>query len=189
MPAATGIALVAKEFGFILGESVRAEAITVMPMIAFAGVLNGLISYYAQRSFMLSGRSGMFVWAMIPPVILNIGLNIWLIPIYGLMGAVYATIISYALGFILAIAIGRRYYPLPLPFKAFGQIAFGCAVMAAAVLALPSLTHLHDLVALVIKAGVGASVYGAVCMAINAANSRTFIMGLIEKFRLKTVTS
>ena len=39
MPAATGIALVSKEFGFILGESVRAEAITVMPLIAFAGVL------------------------------------------------------------------------------------------------------------------------------------------------------
>ena len=189
MPAATGIALVAPEFGFILGESVRAEAITIMPLIAFAGVLNGLISYYAQRSFMLSGKTVMFIWAMVPPVILNIGLNIWLIPIHGLMGAVYATVISYALGFILSIIIGRRYYPLPLPFKAFGQIALACAAMAAAVLALPNLSHLHDLVALAIKAGVGASVYGAVCMAINAANSRTFIMGLLEKYRLREATS
>ena len=189
MPAATGIALVAKEFGFILGESVRAEAITVMPMIAFAGVLNGLISYYAQRAFMLSGKTSMFMWAMVPPVVLNIGLNIWLIPTHGLMGAAYATVISYGLGFVLAVAVGRRYYPLPIPVRAALEIGFACACMAVAVLALPDLSHLHDLIALVIKAAIGGMVYGGVCMAINAANSRTFIKGLLDKRRLKTVTS
>jgi len=189
MPAATGIALVSKEFGFILGENVRAEAITVMPMIAFAGVLNGLISYYAQRAFMLSGKTSMFMWAMAPPVVLNIGLNIWLIPIHGLMGAVYATVISYALGFVLAVVVGRRFYPLPIPIRATLEIGFACACMAVVVLALPSLAQLHDLLALVIKAAVGASIYGIVCMAINAANSRTFLKGLINNRRLKAVTS
>ena len=189
MPAATGIALVSKEFGFILGESVRAEAVTVMPMIAFAGVLNGLISYYAQRAFMLSGKTSMFMWAMVPPVLLNIVLNLWLIPIHGLLGAVYATVVSYGLGFVLAVAVGRRFYPLPIPVRATLEIGFACICMAAAVLALPDTSHLPDFVALVIKAAIGASVYGAVCMAINAANSRTFIKGLLEKRRLKAVTS
>ncbi|MEP3890431.1 MAG: polysaccharide biosynthesis C-terminal domain-containing protein [Hellea sp.] len=189
MPAATGIALVAKEFGFILGESVRAEAITVMPMIAFAGVLNGLISYYAQRAFMLSGKTSMFMWAMVPPVVLNIGLNLWLIPLHGLMGAVFATVISYGLGFVLAVAIGRRYYPLPIPVRAVLEIGVACLCMAVAVLALPDLSHLHDLIALVIKAAIGGLVYVSVCMAINAANSRTFIKGLLDKRRLKAVTS
>ena len=188
MPAATGIALVANEFGFILGESVREQAITVMPMIAFAGVLNGLISYYAQRAFMLSGRTSMFMWAMVPPVVLNIGLNLWLIPIHGLMGAAYATVISYGLGFVLAVVVGRRYYPLPIPVRAVFEIGFACACMAAAVLALPDLTHLHDLIALVVKAATGGLIYGGVCMAINAANSRTFIKGLLDKRRLKAVT-
>ena len=189
MPAATGIALVSKEFGFILGESVRAEAVTVMPLIAFAGVLNGLISYYAQRAFMLSGKTSMFMWAMVPPVILNIGLNLWLIPLHGIMGAVYATVISYALGFVLALIVGRRYYPLPIPYRATLEIGFACACMAASVLVLPDLSHLPDFVALIIKAGIGASVYAAICMAINAANSRTFIKGLLEKRRLKAITS
>ena len=189
MPAATGIALVSKEFGFILGESVRAEAVTVMPMIAFAGVLNGLISYYAQRAFMLSGKTSMFVWAMVPPVLLNIVLNLWLIPIHGLMGAVYATVISYGLGFILAVMIGRRFYPLPIPVRATLEIGFACICMATAVLALPDTSHLPDFVALVIKAAIGASIYGAVCMAINAANSRTFIKGLLDKRRMKVTTS
>ncbi len=188
MPAATGIALVAKEFSFIIGPDIREGAMTIMPLIAFAGVLNGLISYYAQRAFMLSGKTSMFMWAMVPPVILNIGLNIWLIPIHGLMGAVYATVISYALGFVLAVAVGRRFYPLPLPIRAALEIGFACVCMAAAVLALPDISHLPDFVALVIKATLGAAVYGAVSMAINAANSRTFIKGLLEKRRIKVVT-
>ena len=131
----------------------------------------------------------MFMWAMIPPVILNIGLNIWLIPIHGLLGAVYATVISYALGFVLAVAVGRRFYPLPIPVRATIEICFACACMAAAVVSLPSLSHLNDFVALVIKAAVGATVYGVVCMIINAANSRSFLKGLLEKRRLKAVTS
>ncbi len=189
LPAATGIALVAKEFGFVLGESVRAEAVAIMPLIAFAGVMNGLISYYAQRAFMLSGHTSMFMWAMIPPVVLNIGLNLWLIPIYGLMGAVYATLISYTLGFVLAMVVGRRFYPLPVPVRAFLEISLCCVGMAAVVklINLPNATP--DFVALSIKAGIGGIVYMTLSMGINAANSRTLIHKMLNNRRLKAVTS
>ena len=189
LPAATGIALVSKEFGFVLGESVREGAVTIMPIIAFAGVLNGLISYYAQRAFMLSGKTSMFMWAMLPPVILNIGLNFWLIPKFGLMGAVYATIVSYALGFILAMVVGRRYYPLPVPIRACLEIILCCVGMTAVVrfIALP--TDTPDFIALIIKASIGAVTYMVISLSINAANSRTFITQLIHDRRLKAATS
>ena len=189
LPAATGIALVSKEFGFVLGVSVREGAVTIMPIIAFAGVLNGLISYYAQRAFMLSGKTSMFMWAMLPPVILNIGLNFWLIPKFGLMGAVYATIVSYALGFILAMVVGRRYYPLPVPIRACLEIILCCVGMTAVVrfIALP--TDTPDFIALIIKASIGAVTYMVISLSINAANSRTFITQFIHDRRLKAATS
>jgi len=187
MPAATGIALIAEPAGFILGESVRAEAVKIMPLIAFAGVLNGMISYYAQRAFMLSGHTKMFVWAMIPPVILNVGMNIVLIPKFGLMGAVYATVAAYALGFVISVIVGRRYYPLPLPIKAFLQISLACVLMAGVVLALPISQTLPDIVEIMIKAAVGIVVYGVLCFGIDAANCRELIKGLIARLRGKTV--
>ncbi len=183
MPAATGIALVAEPAGFILGESVRSEAVKIMPMIAFAGVLNGMISYYAQRAFMLSGHTQAFVWAMVPPVILNIGLNIWLIPIMGLMGAVYATVAAYMLGLIIALAVGRRHYPLPLPIRAFFEISAACLIMAGIVSAVPINPAMPDVLHVLLKAGVGAIVYASVCFIINAANCRVFIKDIIIKFR------
>lgn len=183
LPAATGIALVAEPAGFILGESIRTEAVKIMPLIAFAGVLNGLISYYAQRAFMLSGHTQMFVWAMVPPVILNIGLNIWLIPTMGLMGAVYATVAAYALGLVISLYVGRKYYPLPIPVRAFFEISFACAVMAGVVHSIPLPDTVPDVIVVLIKAGIGITVYGILCFGINAANCRVFIKTLLAKFR------
>lgn len=172
LPAATGIALVSTEAGFILGEAVRDEAVNIMPWIAFSGVLNGMISYYAHRAFLLSGKTDMFVWAMVPPVILNIGLNLYLIPIYGIMGAVAATVASYALGLALSLVIGRKYYPLPLPLKEFMQIALACAVMATVVRLAPIPTDLPDVWRMTLKGIVGMLTYGGVCYAANTANTR-----------------
>ena len=188
LPAATGIALVAKDAGFILGEPVRAEAVTVMPLIAFAGLINGFINYYVQRAFMLSGKTSAFVWAMVPPVILNLGLNLWLIPRFGLMGAVYATVISYALGMVIAIVLARRNYPLPLPLKATAQVGFACAVMATVILNLHFPESWTGPITLLLKAAIGGSVYLSVCLFINAADCRALIVNILNKFLKKPLT-
>lgn len=181
LPMATGIALVAKPAGIILGESVRDGAVTIMPYIAFAAVMNGMLTYYAQKAFMISERTDVFVWVLIAPVVSNIILNIILIPQYGLIGAVIATCFAYALGLTLAILIGRRFYPLPLPIKAFFQISFACLIMAATVFALPIPEAWLDIVHLIIKGSVGALTYGIVSWVINSAGCRSYIKDYLSK--------
>ena len=183
MPAATGIALVAEPAAFILGEEFRDGAVKIMPAIAFAGVMNGMISYYAQRAFMLSGKTQMFVWAMIPPVLINIGMNLVLIPKFGLMGAVWSTVVAYGFGLVIALAVGRRYFPIPIPIKAFLQITFACLVMAGVVLALPIPETMPDFVEILIKAGVGIAVYGLLCFTTNTAGCRSIIQNIYYKMR------
>ena len=70
VPAAVGIALVSKDAGFILGEGVRDGAISVVPWIAFAGLISGYMTYYIHRAFMLSGQTHKFVWALVLPCLL-----------------------------------------------------------------------------------------------------------------------
>jgi len=183
LPAATGIALVAKDAGFILGESVRENAVLVMPWIAFAGVLNGFINYYIQRAFVLSGETKSFVWVLLAPFGLNIGLNLWLIPIYGLLGAVFATIAAYSLGAVIAFAVARRYYPLPLPSKAIAKISFACFIMAICIIAIPWPDSWPNAVRLLAKAGWGVCVYMIVCWLVDAANCRTVLVSAISKIR------
>jgi len=183
VPAAAGIALVSRDAGFILGEGVRDNAVLIMPWIAIAGLINGLMTYYVHRGFMLSGQTKKFVWALVVPVILNLGLNYILIPEYGLMGAVWATILSYSLAIILATILARRDYPLPLPIRAGAEIAFCSALMAAAVYVLPLSNMTPGFVTLVIKGSVGISVYIVACWAINAADCRTFIKDAVARFK------
>ena len=173
LPAATGIALIAKPAGFIIGQDVREQAVMIMPLIAFAAVLNGMISYYAQRAFMLSGKPMTFIWALLPPVCLNLVLNFILIPKFGLMGAVYATVIAYALGLVLAFLIGRKLYALPLPIKPTLMILIACAAMAAGVRATPIPDVWPDWVQMFVMVGVGGFIYMLMVWILNIANFRT----------------
>ena len=49
--------------------------------------------------------------------ILNIILNYKLIPVFGLSGAAYATLISSVSGFLLYLFLSNKYYPIPFKFK------------------------------------------------------------------------
>jgi O-antigen/teichoic acid export membrane protein len=43
----------------------------------------------------------------------TIGLNVWLIPTIGFMGAAWATLIAYGSMAGVSYVLGRRYYPIP----------------------------------------------------------------------------
>ena len=64
-----------------------------------------------------------------------------------------------------------------------------CIGMAAIVRLIPISSTMPDFIALMIKATIGGVVYMALSMAINAANSRTFLKKLISDRRLKAVTA
>lgn len=187
IPAAMGIALVAKDAGFILGEGVRDNAVMVMPWIALAGLINGFMTYYVHRAFMLSGQTQKFVWALVVPVILNLGLNLILIPKFGLMGAVWATIFSYVLAIIIATVLARRDYPLPLPLRAAIEITGCSALMAIVVYNLPLGDLTPGFVTLMIKGVVGACIYLIACWVVNAANCRQVISDIRGRIGSRTI--
>ena len=189
LPGAVGLMLVSEPLGgFVLGEGIREGAVGVMPWIAGAAVLNGSLTYYVQRAFMLSGRTGDFAWILIGPVVMNIGLNIALVPTMGLFGAVLATILSYAMGVVLAVVVARRHYPLPLPIREVGEVLLCCTAMAAAVIALPAAVEaLPDAVEVVMKAAVGGAVYLGVSFLINAAGCRGAVRAVVARFRPEPV--
>lgn len=54
------------------------------------------------------GKPHLALWALVPSLALNMGLNLWLIPYYGALGAAWATNISYALATAVYVAIYLR---------------------------------------------------------------------------------
>ncbi|MDI1363346.1 MAG: oligosaccharide flippase family protein, partial [bacterium] len=99
LPAAVGLALVAPPLvELMVGESLRAGATHVTPWIAASGWLSGVTTYYLLQAFTLGRRTPLLIVSMAAPAMVNLALNLLLIPRFGLDGALWATTASYGVG-------------------------------------------------------------------------------------------
>ncbi|WP_323761011.1 lipopolysaccharide biosynthesis protein [Maricaulis sp.] len=181
-PAAAGLALVAGPLTtLIIGESVRAEAAAILPWIALSGLMKGMMTYYFHEAFTLMRRTGVMAMVMAASAALNLGLNLPLIPAFGIAGAAMATVIAYALALTACALLGRRYFILPLPWSDWIKAGAATAIMAAAVFALPaSGTSWLDLI---LQAGSGGLVYVISAYCLDIAGCRSWLRDARLLFR------
>ena len=177
MPAAVGLALVACPLAdFMIGEDLRAAAASVTPWIALSAILSGITTYYLGQAFVLGRRTDRLLLTLCIPAGANVVLNLILVPSMGVMGAAIATTASFAIGVLASIGMGRSIVAMPIPWDTLIRCGVASAAMAAAVLPLPALGGVAELI---LKAGVGAIVYGVVVMVLNAAGVRDLASRLI----------
>ena len=173
LPAATGLALVARPLAeAMIGEALRAQAMQIIPWIAFAGLLNGLLIHYFSEAFQLAHKTAQRALLMLVPAICNIGLNFVLLPKFGLMGAVWATVASYAVGVVLLAVVGRRHVAFPIPLTELFKVGIACLAMWPVIWLLPDLGGWPELI---LKAAVGGAVYVCLAIALNAGGARDFV--------------
>ena len=173
VPAATGLALVATPLSeALIGEAVRDGAREIIPWIAFAGLLNGLIIHYYSEVFNLAHRTGELALLMLIPAGANILLNLILIPQFGLFGAVLATLLSYGLGLGVLAVVGRRHVPLPMPLVDLLKVAIAALAMWPVIWSLPAWGSWPELF---LKAATGGLTYGLVAFALDAGGARGFV--------------
>ncbi|MCI3131481.1 polysaccharide biosynthesis C-terminal domain-containing protein [Phenylobacterium aquaticum] len=171
LPAAVGLALVAAPLAqLMIGPALSAGAAHVTPWIALSGLLGGLTTYYFHQAFTLSRRTGLLLVAMTAPALANLVLNLILIPRFGLDGALWATPASYALGLAASALLGGRSLPLPIPWRTVAEAVGASLAMALAVASVPACGGLPELI---LKAGLGALVYGAVIALVDAGALRS----------------
>ncbi|WP_374570850.1 polysaccharide biosynthesis C-terminal domain-containing protein [Phenylobacterium sp.] len=181
LPAAVGLALVAAPLSqLMIGEGLAARAAHVTPWIAASGLLAGLTTYYFHQAFTLGRKTVLLLVAMTIPAGANLALNLVLIPRFGLDGALYATLASYALGLAASAALGRRAMPLPIPWLTLAQALGASAIMAFVVTRLPAS---GGLIELALKAGAGALVYGAVVAVLDAGRLRSRALAMLKARR------
>ncbi|HEV2082786.1 MAG TPA: lipopolysaccharide biosynthesis protein [Brevundimonas sp.] len=181
LPAAAGVALVAQPLADVLiGEDLRAAAVTVTPWIALSALLYGLTAYYFGQAFTLGRKTTALLGAMAVPAVLNVVLNVILVPRFGLIGAAWATAASFGAGLIATLVLGRRVLPLPMAWESLARCGVATAGMAAVVAALPPIGGFAELM---LKAGVGGLVYGVLALTMNAAGVRDVATSLIRRRR------
>ncbi|MHB8530362.1 MAG: lipopolysaccharide biosynthesis protein [Caulobacteraceae bacterium] len=173
LPAAVGLTLVARPLAeVVVGPLLSARAAEVATWIAPAAFLSGITTYYFNLAFTLGRRTGLLALTLAGAAGTNIAFNLVLIPRYGLEGALWATVASFALGAAASLIVGRRALPLPLPLPVVAKASAASLAMIAAVLAVPAMGGAGELIS---KTASGAAVYGLAAFALDLAGLRAVV--------------
>jgi len=173
-PAAAGLALIAGPLTqLMVGEALAGPAAMIMPLIAVSGLINGVMTHYFHTAYTLGRRTGAMAVIMSGFAVVNLGLNVVLIPVMGLIGAAWATVITYALALGVCVFHGRTVFVMPLPVREWSKAGLSTLVMGAAILLTPA--PVAPLGAIVVKVGLGVVIYGLMMLALNGLQSRDWI--------------
>ena len=181
LPAALGLSLLAPNIaGVFLGDEYKQAAASLIPWVTAASLCAGIKAYYFDLSFQLGQRTVGQIWVLLASALINVGLNIWWIPVFGYLGAAYATLVAYAVGMIISAYLGRQIFPLPFPGREIVKIALSAGGMA---LALWPVLPYRGGMALAGQIGRGVLVYGALLLVLDAAGLRGKTIKLFNTIR------
>ncbi|MBE2909135.1 oligosaccharide flippase family protein, partial [Anoxybacillus flavithermus] len=129
-PATVGIIALSNSISSsVLGRDFSAGVADIMPIVATSVLIQGMKSYSFDLSFQLGKKTVLQIWPVLFGSIVNIILNLVLIPLYKSEGAVLATLVSYIIAIVLSWKLGKKLFPLVFPFKEFIKIFVSSMVM------------------------------------------------------------
>jgi O-antigen/teichoic acid export membrane protein len=182
LPATVGLALIAENVaGTVIGQAFRQEAAALLRLVAWATLLSGLQAYYANLSFQLGQRTMFQVWIAAAAAAVNFSLNLWWIPLLGVAGAAYATMVAYAIALVASLACGTRVFRLPGPDLDSVKIAVATVAMAAFLWHLPAG---QGLAWLAVQVAVGIVTCGAAVCLLDVAHCRTRLVQAVRPWRV-----
>ncbi len=121
------------------------RAYQIIPIIAFA-ILFDLLKNVSAIGINIAKKTKTTAIIITLVAVLNIGLNIWLIPYYQAVGAGIATLISQFVAFIAITRFGQKYFTIPYEY---GKLSF-MIILSAGILGIATLFHnnilLHRLI-------------------------------------------
>lgn len=161
-----------------LGEEFQAAGTELMPWFAVATLISGVRSYYYDLSFYLGRRTNVQMIIMIIAASSNIVLNIWLIPIYNLLGAAYASVVALGIAAVLSGVLGRGAFKMPVIHHDVVKLVVAAFAMTVAVLMLP---RGNDVLALVVSIVLGMLVYIGCISILYLEEIKGYSMRLLEK--------
>jgi len=105
-----GVLLFMNVVKYFIGENYY-EGLTIVPILLMANLFLGIF-FNLSIWFKLNDKTHFGAWLAIFGAILTILLNYWWIPLYGYVGASWATLVVYFSMMMISYFLGQKYYPV-----------------------------------------------------------------------------
>jgi O-antigen/teichoic acid export membrane protein len=160
MPIAFGITALSKAVGsMFLGEGFQ-DAHKVIPWVAWGAFCFGL-TQYIYKPFELRKKTNILLYFVFFAATLNIALNLYFIPQFGILGAAYSTLISYVVYLLAAWMSSRRILIWSFPVKSFVKSLVASLGMYAGLFFI-QVRHPTNLGFLAMEVLMGATIYAII---------------------------
>lgn len=174
LPVAVGISAIAPTVATVLvGPAFRETASWLIPILALAAFMNGLRGYYFDHAFQLAQKPSHLILVMLSIAGTNIGLNLLLIPRFGLLGAACTLVTAHVVGLMFCVILGRRSYHMPFPASQIAKIVLAALVMGSLV---HEVSAGSGLLLLVLQLGVGVLAYSTLLVLLNIGSLRIMLI-------------
>ena len=113
---ALAISLFAKDIIFLMATPKYYESHKIIPIIVGTYVLNGMYLMVVNQLFYVK-KTKYLPFTAISSALLNVLFNYLWIPKYGMMGAAWATLVSFAFMFLFMYIISQKVYPIKYEYS------------------------------------------------------------------------
>lgn len=152
MALAVGISALAPQIIAIIARPEYGSAAGVLPVIAMASVFYGLYTMLSTVVF-YAKATGRLALITLAAAVLNVALNIILIPLMGILGAAWATFGAYAFFALATWRYAASVFPVQLDIVRIGSLA-AAAIVTLSLVTLANIAG-TGLAAAVIRLGLG----------------------------------
>lgn len=139
-----------KELIIILADAEYLQSYTVIPIIAIGAFFMGIyflpskVFFYQKKTYILSIMT-------IVAAVINITLNIILIPIYDIYGAAIATLISYFIVFVIVFTMSQNSRKIPYQYRSIFSALIIFIFLSIVAIYFPYITPYNLYISLAIK--------------------------------------
>jgi O-antigen/teichoic acid export membrane protein len=181
MPVVAGLSAIGSDLLTLLASEKYSAGAAVIPYVAAGLIANGAVALTGAGVF-IGKRTWMVARYVVLSAILNLGLNVLLIPARGIEGAALATLASYMALLVWMTRAGSRHLTVVIPWA----VAARAAAVAATMYALVAPIHLAGRIGtLGAKIGVGLVVYVVLILALEKT-AREGLVALMARAREAT---
>ncbi len=115
------VSVVARDVIIIMADPSYHEAYIVVPIIVLSAMAFGGVNM-TNVALNIKGRTELNAPIIVAVAIGNLGLNYLMIPPYGMMGAAWATLISYVALLVIEVLVNQRIWHLPFEYRRMFKI-------------------------------------------------------------------
>lgn len=185
-PATLGLIAVSDSVAaLLLGSEYQESAKLLLPISAVASFFMCLRTFYFDQAMQLGKKTGAQVVVSAAIIIVFLGSAYLLIPMFGMMGAAAALLLSQASGLVISYSVGRSYFELPFPMGSALKILVASSGMFAVLTAVKSLLPGSGPAILVPLVLTGVTIYGLLIFLFDVLSVKEILLKKFTTWRNK----